>query len=471
MKDYLLDKMRAGDALSARDQVILVILLSIPAILAQIASITMQYIDASMVGRLGADASAAIGLVISTTWLTGSLCQAAGVGFTVKVAYHIGGGQKEKARRTVKYGLVASLAISLFIMAIVLALHRSLPIWLGGSAQIIGNASAYFLIYGFSLPFLTMNYTAGGMLQCSGDMRTPGMLNILMCILDVIFNFFLIFPGRRVEILGQNIFIPGADLKVYGAAMGTALSALVCGLLMLWKLLAVSEDLPLRKGEKWEFPRNEICEDLRVSVPVMVSSLIMGLAYVAGTYIVAPLGTIAIAANSFAVTAESICYMPGYGIGAASTTIVGQAKGAGRERLMRRFGYLCVALGALAMGIMAVFMFLMAPLMMAWLTPDLQVRAAGTAVLRLIVFAEPLFGVSIVAEGVFRGLGRTGIPSILILVSMWLVRIPLAAFLAGSMGLTGVWLAQGLELCFRGAVFLLALVMVNRNVSILRRPI
>ena len=462
MNELLLEKMRRGEALTRKDQLIMVILLSIPAILAQVSSIIMEYIDASMVGRLGAGASAAVGLVSSTTWLTSGLCNAIGVGFTVQVAYRIGGSRPDKARETVKYGLITSLVLSLCVMTVVLAVHRQLPGWLGGAKAIQKDASSYFMIYGITLPFLGIIYTAGGMLQCSGDMRTPSVLNVLMCILDVIFNFFLIFPGRTTTFAGRNVYIPGAGLKVTGAAIGTSLASICCALLMLGSLLIKSKDLHLRKGEGWVFPLNDIIRDLRVSLPVMASSVIMGAAYVAGTYIVAPLGTIAIAANSFAVTAESICYMPGYGISAAATTIVGQAKGAGRAKLMKRLGWLSIGLGMLAMGIMAVFLYLAAPGMMHMMTPDPAVRVAGSRVLRLIVYVEPLFGASIVAEGVYRGLGKTRTPSILILISMWFVRIPLAAFLAGRMGLDGVWLGQGLELCFRGVIFLLALVWANR---------
>ena len=458
MNEHLLDKMRAGQTLSLPEQIQMVVLLSIPAILAQISNIIMQYIDASMVGQLGADASAAVGLISSTTWLTGGLCQGAAVGFTVQVAYRIGRNKPAYARETVKYGLLLSLFFSLCLAGIAVLVHRHLPVWLGAGQEIRGNASDYFLIYGLTLPFLQMIYTAGGMLQCSGDMRTPGILHILMCFLDVIFNYFLIFPGRNLTWQGKSILIPGAGLGVKGAALGTALSVITCALLMLWKLLFGSRSLHLRKGEAWKFPAEDIRRDVKVSLPVMVSSMIMGLGYVAGTYIVAPLGTIAIAANSFAVTAESICYMPGYGIASAATTIVGQARGAGRTKLMKELGYLALGLGIFSMTIMAALLYIMAPTMMALLTPVSQVRTAGTAVLRLIVFAEPLFAASIVAEGIFRGLGKTRIPTALILICMWFIRIPLTAILAGKMGLWGIWIGQGIELCIRGILFIVCLV-------------
>lgn len=463
MEQLLLKKLRDGQPLTLREQASLVLLLSIPAILAQISSIVMQYIDASMVGRLGADASAAVGLVSTTTWLTGGLCSSLGIGFTVRVAHRIGAKEEARARETVKYGLVTVFLFSLLLMTVIVLLHRRLPLWLGGAEDICENAARYFLVYGCTLPLMALNMAAGGMLQSSGDMRTTGFLHILMCFLDVIFNYFLIFPTRTVRLFGHAFRIPGAGLQVTGAALGTMLAVLCSAVLMLRHLLSVSPALHLRREETYRFRGKDVADDLKISLPVMVSSVIMGSAYVAGTRIVAPLGTIAIAANSFAVTAESLCYMPGYGIGAASTTVVGQAKGAGRKDLSGRLGWLAVALGALSMGVMAVFLYAMAPVMLRMLTPDARVREAGVQVLRIIAFAEPLYGASIVAEGVFRGLGKTHIPARLNLVSMWLIRIPLAILLAGRMGLPGVWTAQCIELSFRGSIYLLALLLHQRK--------
>ena len=175
------------------------------------------------------------------------------------------------------------------------------------------------------------------------------------------------------------------------------------------------------------------------------------------TVIVAPLGTFAIAANSFAITAESLCYMPGYGIADAATTLVGQSLGAGRRELTLRFARITVTLGMAVMGMMGAVMYVAAPLMMGLMTPVVEVQALGVMALRTEAFAEPMFAASIVAYGVFVGAGDTLIPSVMNLFSIWAVRLTLAAVLAPSMGLQGVWVAMCIELCFRGAIFLFRL--------------
>ena len=452
-----LDRLRTGETLSLLQQLRMIIQLSVPAIFSQVSSIVMQYIDASMVGRLGAEASASIGLVSSSTWLMMGLCSAASVGFTVQIAHRIGAGEEQKARQIVRQGLLSVFVFALILSVAASSISGRLPLWLGAQQDVAGNAGRYFLVFALFLPVQQMNYTAGGMLQCSGNMKTPSILNILMCPLDIIFNFLLIFPAREMEIAGWMIRIPGAGLGVTGAALGTGLAQLCVCFLMLGALLVRSPLLHLRKGEKIHFSKTVLKTAVRIALPVGFEQVITCGAQVAQTRIVAPLGTVSIAANSFAVTAESLCYMPGFGVSTAATTIIGQSIGAGRRDLTKRLGWIVTLFGMAVMTFSGCCMFFAAPFMIGILSPDGAIRSLGAAVLRIEAFAEPLYAASMVASGVFRGAGDTLVPSVLNFASMWLVRIPLAAFLAPRMGLQGVWLAMCLELCVRGLLFLIRL--------------
>jgi len=172
---------------------------------------------------------------------------------------------------------------------------------------------------------------------------------------------------------------------------------------------------------------------------------------------VAPLGTIAIAANSFAITAEGFCYMPGYGIADAATALVGQSVGAGRKELARRFAWITVFTAMAIMGLLAILMYIFAPELMGLLTPDGEVIQLGARVLRIEAFAELGYAASIVAYGACVGAGDTKWPSVMNFTSMWLVRIIPAIFLVKVYGLVGFWIAMAVELTFRGAIFLVRL--------------
>ena len=177
-------------------------------------------------------------------------------------------------------------------------------------------------------------------------------------------------------------------------------------------------------------------------------------AQVVSTAIIAPLGAAAVAANAFAVTAESICYMPGYGIANAAAALVGRSVGAGDMEKAKRCGNICVGLGALLMTCTGAVMMLVCPLVFRLLTPVSEVQKLATHVLRIELIAEPLFGVSIVAAGALRGAGDTLVPSLLNLGSIWIVRVGSALALVPRFGLTGMWIAMAVELCIRGLLLL-----------------
>lgn len=451
--ENLLKDMISGKSMTASQQIGLTVRLSIPAILAQISSIVMQYIDASMVGRLGANASGAIGLVSSTTWLFGGLCIAVTTGFTVQIAQAVGAGEDKSARNIMKQGLIIALCISALLALVAALISTPLPRWLGGEAAIQKMASQYFLVYMLGLPALQMNSIAGGMHQSSGNMRLPGILNVMCCVMDVIFNLFFIFPTRIVQINGITFTMPGLGLGVAGAALGTITAEAVTCAIMVTALLWKNRTLHLRKGERIRFHRDTLVKAVKIGAPVGLEQMVMCSAYVMSTKIVSPLGTIAIAANSFAVTAESFCYMPGYGVQAAATTLVGQCVGAGQKQLSRRMAWITMGLGVSVMTVGGVLMYIAAPAMIGVLTPNEEIRNLGAAVLRIEAFAEPFYAASIVASGALRGAGDTLVPSCMNFASMWCVRIPLAAILAPRVGLYGVWIAMCVELCFRGILF------------------
>lgn len=411
--------------------------LSLPAILTQITTIAMQYIDSAMVGALGADASAAIGLVASSTWLFGGVTTAVSAGFSVQVAHRIGAGEDTEARTVVRHGLAAALTLAALLALLGLGICRQLPCWLGGGAEICADASAYFLTFSLMLPFSQLNSLTAGFLQCAGDMVTPSVLNAVMCGLDVVCNALLI-----------------PHFGVLGAGMGTALACALVSLAMGWCCCVRNAQLRLRRGETHAFRPEILKKAFRIGAPVAVQEIAMNGAMVASTMILAPLGAAAIAANSFAVTAESLCYMPGYGVGSAATTLVGRSVGAGDAVQARRYGNICTTLGGALMGCTGLLMMIFCPFVFRLLTPVAEVRTLAAQVLRIGLLAEPLFGVSIAAAGALRGAGDTLVPSLLNLGSIWIVRLGLSLLLVGKLGLRGMWIAMAIELCVRGALML-----------------
>ncbi len=440
-KDILLGMVRDGAGMTLRQQMRLAVLLSIPSIIAQLSSVMMQYIDAGMVGRLGANPSASIGLITTSTWILSGFIIGGCSGFSVQVAHLCGAKDFKNARSVLKQGLVSITVLGIVLAVIGMSISSPLPSWLGGGEEIASDASAYFLIYSAFVPLGAIGWMASVCLQASGNMKIPSIMYVGMCVLDVVFNYIFIFL---------------CDMGVAGAALGTGLSQLVTSAFAVWYALCRSKELgpEHNEGSVFKPQRKTLDNAWGICGPMWLQNLISRGAYVASTVIVAPLGPIAIAANAFAITAESFCYLPGYGISEAATTLVGQGLGAKRKELTKRFSIITMMMGAATMTFIAVLMFIFSTELMAMLSTDPAVVELGARVLRIVAFAETMYACSIVGYGICVGAGDTLVPSIMNFSSMWVVRIGLAIILTPKLGLAGYWIAMTIELNVRGLLFI-----------------
>jgi len=442
-------RMRQGEDIPLSDTARIALTLSIPSILEQLVVTAMEYIDAAMVGHIGAEATAAIGIVSSSTWLLHGILVGLYTAFSIQIAQYLGADRQQDARGVLRQAMLFNLMLGLGAAAFGVGISRFLPGWLGADVSLQANASAYFAIWSAALPFTMAMGMYTAMLRATGDALTPGLISVLVCALDVVFNFFLINPTRQLVLFGQSVTVWGAGLAVPGAALGTALSTVVGGLLALGVLLLRDGPLCIRKPGSWRITSACLRNLWRVGAPLAAERAALSSAQVLLVRIVSGLGTVAIAANSLGVSAEGLCYMAGYGIQDASIALIGQAVGAHRRDMAKRFAWLCTAMGIAIMALSGVGLWLFAPALMG--------IALGARVLRIEAFAEPMFGASIVASGAMQGAGDSTACFLLNLFSMWGIRLTLAFLLAPRLGLVGVWAAMCLELCIRGVLFLLRL--------------
>ena len=413
----------------------------------------MEYIDAAMVGHIGAEATAAIGIVSSSTWLLHGILVGLYNAFSIQIAQYLGADRQQDARGVLRQAMLFNLAAGLAAAAFGIGISGHLPGWLGADVSLQANASAYFAIWSAALPFTMAMGMYTSMLRASGDALTPGLISVLVCVLDAIFNFFLINPTRTL----WGITVWGAGLGVPGAALGTALATVVGGLLALCILLFREGPLCIHKPGSWKITRACIRNLGKVGVPLAAERAALSSAQVLQVRIVSQLGTVAIAANSLGVSAEGLCYMAGYGIQGAAIALIGQAVGAHRKDMAKRFAWLCTLMGMGIMTLTGAGLFAFAPALMSIFTADAAVIALGARVLRIEAFAEPMFGASIVASGAMQGAGDSTACFVLNLVSMWGIRLTLAFLLAPRFGLVGVWGAMCCELSIRGLLFLIRL--------------
>ena len=455
--EQLSARMRQGGDISLRETAQVALTLSIPSILEQLVATAMEYIDAAMVGHIGAGATAAIGIVSSSTWLLNGILLGLSTAFSIQIAQYLGADRQADARGVLRQAMLFNLAAGLAAAGFGVGISGHLPGWLGADASLQADASAYFAIWSAALPLTIAMGMYTAMLRATGDALTPSLISVLVCALDVVFNFFLINPTRELTLFGRSVTVWGAGLEVPGAALGTALSTIIGGALTLGILLLRDGPLCIRKPGSWKITRSCLVNLWRVGAPLAAERAALSSAQVLLVRIVSGLGTVAIAANSLGVSAESLCYMAGYGIQDAAIALIGQAVGAHRKDMAKRFAWLCTAMGVGIMALSGVGLFVFAPALMSIFTADAAVIALGVRVLRIEAFAEPMFGASIVASGAMQGAGDSTACFLLNLFSMWGIRLTLAFLLAPRFGLVGVWGAMCFELCIRGLLFLIRL--------------
>lgn len=413
--------------------------LSWPTIIEQALQTLVQFADAAMVGRIGAQASASVGMTSSVTWLVNSPLWAMGVGVMAVVARAHGAGDGQTVRRTGMQSVLMALALGLVLGAATVAASPFLPGWLGADRELRATASIYFAIVCLPMVFRAGLILFGSVLRAVHDTKTPMLVNTLVNAVNVVLNFFLIFGTRRASFGPVTLTLPGAGLGVAGAAIATAAAYVLGGLLMFAALLR--NPLVTPRGVPFALDRPIMGQCVRVGLPAAMTRVGSCLGQVVFSSQVTRLGTTALAAHTLAITAEQAFYIPGYGMQAAASTLCGNALGAGDERRLRdtarTMTLLCAALMAVTGGVL----FLIPGAMMSLFTADAQVIEAGVRVLRIVALSEPFFGASIILEGVFDGMGDTRTPLVISIATMWGVRILMTYICVNvfGLGLTAVW--------------------------------
>ena len=430
-----------------------VVALAWPTMLEQLMQTAVQYIDVAMVGTLGTEATAAVGATSTVNWLVGSTVSSLGVGFLAYIAKAYGEGDRTKAAKATSQAVLSVLVAGLVFTALALSLSPVIPIWMRVDTGIRSLASQYFFILYTPMLFRAASMIFGTVLRAAGDTKTPMRIGILVNVVNVVLNFFLIFPTRDIVILGRTLTILGADLKVIGAAIASAIAYAVGGICMT---VAVYRHPVISPRGQRLMPNPAVLKPcLKVAFPNMLQRFGTSFGYVAFASMINSLGDVAAAAHTIANTVESAFYVPGYGMQTAAATLVGNAYGAKDEERIKALALTVIKLEAVLMILSGGLLFVFAEPLMSLFSRDRQVILLGATVLRMVALSEPFYGVSIVIEGMMQGVGKTMTPFVFNIVSMWGIRI-LGTFLCTqllSYGLVAAWACMIGHNLFLFAVF------------------
>lgn len=400
------------------------LMLSLPTVIEEILATLLQYVDTAMVGRLGEEATAAVSTTTTVTWLVNSVPGAIGTAMLILISRAAGAGDQKQVKKLSQQALLLSVLSGLALGGFSVVLSPYIPGWMGADPGIRAEASRYFLIVSLPMVFRTANSVLGDALRAVQDTKTPMLISVAANVLNIVLNYVLIYS------LGMG---------VSGAAAASAVSYALSGILMY---AAYRRKRELAWGWKdFSADRGLLGECADAGLPVLGTSVVSCLGYVVFASLVSGMGTTVFAAHSIAVTAETIFYVPGYGLRTATSALIGTARGEQDGEKIRAVGKLSVFLTLAVMFASGAVLYVGAyPLMRLFSTSGEVVRLGGE-MLRIVALSEPFFGLMIVLEGVFYGLGRTRYAFGVETAGMWGVRI-LSTFLCvrvWGLGLRAVW--------------------------------
>ncbi|MBQ6505352.1 MAG: MATE family efflux transporter [Flexilinea sp.] len=398
--------------------------LALPAIVQQILSSILQYVDTAMVGHLGEAATAAVSTSTTPNWLIHSLPWGFIIGTLSLTSQAYGRGDREEMKKLAATGCRIVLFFGLLLTAVCLAISPFLPGWMQAAPEIRDDASSYFFIVSFSLMFFVGNGMFAACMQAIKDTRTPMIINVSANALNVLLNWLLIY---RVG-MGTN-----------GAALATSVST-ICG--------GIGMFLAFRRKSELNFPMRDLFKRsgdlfsrlLKIAIPVIGTNVVSCTGYVVFAGMVSGMGVTIFAAHSIALTAEEIFYLPGYGIRTATSALIGIAIGEKNRQKFNNVREVSLVLTCLLMVFNGTVLYLVADPLMRLFTNSEEVTILGARLLRIVAFCEPFFGVMVVWEGIFYGTGRTRAVFVIESLSMWGIRI-LGTYLVirAGYGVIEVW--------------------------------
>lgn len=414
------------------------IMLSIPTIIEQILETVVQYVDTAMVGRLGENATAAVSLTSTITWLINGLLSSFGVGILVMISRAIGERNTDKIRKMAVLSVWVTVVLGVLEGTVACALSPFIPGWMGADPGIWKNATIYFAITSATMVFRSAVIILGSAVRATGDTKTPMYVNLATNALNIGVNYLLIYT---------------AGLGVIGAAISSAISYILGGIVM-FIIFITREQFSTWRGV---LDRELTGQCLQLSMPVAMTSTTACLGYVMFSSLVSGMGTVIFAAHSIAVTAETIFYIPGYGMKTAVSTLVGFSIGEKNEKKFHIVQRQSLTLTVILMCINGAILYFAAEGLMRIFTPNQEVIRLGTGVLRMIAFTEPFFGVMIIMQGIFNGIEKTRTAFWIETASMWGVRILCTTLCVKywHLGLTAVWYCMIADNICKAVLYLL----------------
>lgn len=356
----------------------------------------VQIIDMAMVGRLGKESIAAVGLSFRPLFVGQAIFLGLGVATTAMVARFIGAKDKEMANKAAQQAMMTTSILALALAAFGLFFARQINAFMGAEGEVITLGTSYLQFFSPGMFFLMLATIMTAALRGSGDTKSPLYAGMVTNVVNVTGNYILIFGKFGFPALG-----------VVGAAIATSFSHVVSVSILLMVLLKGNGGLSINFKGFTTLDMSLVRRLFRIGLPAAGERLVQSLSMMLHIRLIAGLGTTAVAVATLTGNVEQIAFMPSIGFGVAAAALVGQNLGAQRPKQAERSGWTAMQLSALFMGTMGVLFFFFPRLFIGIFTSEVSVVALAIPVLWVTALTQVPMAVSNVSSGALRGAGDT----------------------------------------------------------------
>ena len=382
--------------------------LAVPIIGENLLQTLVGAVDTLLVAKLGSEAIAGVGTAVEFVYFIISILIALEIGATVLVSQAFGAGLTERVREVARQALVWGIMLAAPVSIMGYLLAPSAIGLFGAEPVVAGYASHYLRITAAMSVFLLLTFVGGAIFRGVGDSRTPLYASIIGNVANVVLAYGLIFGHFGLPRLG-----------VEGSAWGAAIARVVTAGILIGLLLTGRRGISLRGSGSWK-PHFQIGRQLlHLGLPASLEQVLSSAGFMTMLFVVARIGTGALAAQQIAFTALNIGYMPAFGFGIAVTALVGQSIGARRIEDAGTAARIGNRISVIALISAAIVFFVLATPIMRIFTSDPAVLRQGVDGLRALSVSLPFWGTWFVYGGALRGTGDTVTPLIVEAVGVW----------------------------------------------------
>lgn len=419
-----------------KSEVLSILTIALPTIVDMFVQTLLGFFDLIMVGRLGPEAIASVGLGTAPILTVIPIFFAISVGTTAMVSRAFGARNYEEAKEGMSQSLILGIPAA-FIVTFAFVVFGKNILGIISKNQPITEALSYLKVISLGIPFLCFNIIFSYGFRSINKAKIPMINNTISIFLNIFLNYIFIFV---------------LNLGVFGAGIATTMSrgivTLIFSFLIIYKknycIALTTKDFKINK---------DICKRLlKVGLPSAGEQGLFRIGMLIFEAMVINLGTLQYAAHKIALTAESFSFNLGFGFSVAGTALVGQYLGAKEYQEAKKAGYLNMFLAISVMTAFG-FIFMISPkFVISMFTKDQAIVPMASSALRIVSIAQPILAVSMVLSGALRGAGDTRSVLWITSVGMFFVRIPLTYLFLYifNFGLNGAWLVMILDLTYRG---------------------